>query len=285
MSPTQRITTKFSRTRRLFVRFGLFLFACYIAGCLLVWFNQEKLLFHPEKLTSNHAFSFETPFREFNLKTPDGESLNCLLFSGDSTHERLIFYLHGNAGSLEDMDGPAEFYTKLGYDFCCFDYRGFGKSSGSNRNQDQLVGDARLVYHHFKKKYRESAIVIVGYSLGTGPATILAAENHPKQLVLQAPYYSVKELAAERYPYIPSFLVAYPLETFRYIQRVKCPICIFHGKEDKAIPYTSSKRLAGLLKIGDWFVPLENCDHNGVGNSMTFQTSIRKWLGTEAQNG
>ncbi|MES2554667.1 MAG: alpha/beta fold hydrolase [Bacteroidota bacterium] len=278
MSPTQQVPTKFSRFKRFFVRFVFIILTCYISGCFLIYFNQEKLLFHPEKLANTHTFSFETPFREFNLKTADDESLNGLLFSGDSTHTRLIFYLHGNAGNIEDMEGPAAFYAALGYDFCSFDYRGFGKSSGSNSNQDQLVDDVRLVYKHLKKQYRESEIVIIGYSLGTGPATIVASENHPKQLVLLAPYYSVKELAAERHPYIPSFLVAYPFETFRYIQQVKCPISIFHGKEDKAIPYSSSKKLAGLIKKGDCFIPLENCDHNGIANQPEFQQMIRKTL-------
>jgi len=278
VSPTQQAPTKFSRFRRFFVRFALIILLFYISGCLLVYFNQEKLLFHPEKLSKTHIFSFETPSREFNLRTADGESLNCLLFSGDSTHTRLVFYLHGNAGNIEDMEGPAAFYANLGYDFCSFDYRGFGKSSGSNTNQDQLVDDVRLVYKHLKKKYKEKEIVIIGYSLGTGPATILASENHPKQLVLQAPYYSVKELAAERHPYIPSFVLAYPFETFRYIQQVNCPISIFHGKEDKAIPFYSSKKLAGLLKKDDCFIPLENCDHNGIANQPAFQQKIQQLL-------
>lgn len=281
MSPTKQTSTKFSRIRRYFVRFTLIISSVYISACLLVYFNQEKLLFHPEKLSANHAFSFEVPFSEFNVTTPDNETLNGLLFPGDSTHTRLVFYLHGNAGSLKNMDGTAGFYTSLGYDFCSFDYRGFGKSSGSNTNEAQLVDDVRLVYQHLKKQYREREIVIIGYSLGTGPATILAAENHPKQLVLQAPYYSVKELAAERYPYIPSFVLAYPFETFLYIQQVKCPVSIFHGKEDKAIPFYSSKKLAGLLKKNDLFVPLENCDHNGIGKQTAFRKKIQQLLQTE----
>lgn len=278
MSPTQQTSTKFSRIRRYFVRFTLIISSVYISACLLVYFNQEKLLFHPEKLSANHAFSFEVPFSEFNVTTPDNETLNGLLFPGDSTHTRLVFYLHGNAGSLKNMDGTAGFYTSLGYDFCSFDYRGFGKSSGSNTNEAQLVDDVMLVYQHLKKQYREREIVIIGYSLGTGPATILAAENHPKQLVLQAPYYSVKELAAERHPYIPSFVLAYPFETFLYIQQVKCPVSIFHGKEDKAIPFYSSKKLAGLLKKNDLFVPLENCDHNGIGKHPVFIGKLRQLL-------
>ncbi|MDH4473201.1 MAG: alpha/beta fold hydrolase [Fluviicola sp.] len=278
MSPIKQHSSGFARFKRFFLRFSLVIFILYASGCLLVYFNQEKLLFHPEKLAKTHSFSFETAFREFDLTTPDGESLNGLLFSGDSSHRRLIFYLHGNTGSLQDQEGPSAFYTSLGYDICCFDYRGFGKSSGSNTNQDQLVDDVRLVYKHLKKQYKESEIVIIGYSLGTGPATILASENNPKQLILLAPYYSVKELAAERHLYIPSFLVAYPFETFRYIQQVKCPISIFHGKQDKAIPFSSSKRLAGLLKKDDLFVPLENCDHNEIGKHAVFTKSITQML-------
>lgn len=284
MSPTQQTSTKFSRFRRIFVRFALIVLTLYISGCLLVYFNQEKLLFHPEKLGKTHTFLFKAPFKEFDLKTEDRESLNCLLFSGDSTHQRLIFYLHGNAGNIEDMEGPAAFYTDLGYDFCSFDYRGFGKSSGEISNEDQFVDDARLVYNDLKKRYHEKDIVIIGYSVGTGVAAQLASENRPEQLILLAPYYSVTDLVAVRYPYVPSFLVAYSFETFRFIQEVKCQVNIFHGKKDKAIPYSSSKRLAGLLKKGDSFVPLKNCDHNGIEKNSVFIQNIRKLLHTEKQD-
>jgi len=278
VSPKHEHIAKNGRFKRFILRFILFAFVLYASGCLWIYFNQESLLFHPEKLAKNHSFTFETPFKEFDLKTTDHESLNCLLFSGDSTHKRLVFFLHGNTGNLEDQEGPSAFYTSLGYDFCCFDYRGFGKSSGKITDEAQFFADARLVYNHLKKKYQEEDIVIIGYSVGTGTAALLASENHPKQLVLLAPYYSMIDMAAIRYPYVPSFLVSYPFETFKYIQQVKCPVSIFHGKEDNAIPYNSSKRLAGLMKKGDLFVPLENCDHNGISNQPKFQQKIQQLL-------
>ncbi len=84
-------------------------------------------------------------------------------------------------------------------------------------------------------------IVILGYSMGTGTAARLAADNHPRQLILQAPYFSMKDMARYYYPMLPSFLLKYTFPTYRNIQRVTVPVTIFHGDNDEVIYYGSSE--------------------------------------------
>ena len=99
-----------------------------------------------------------------------------------------MFYLHGNAGALDTWGDIAKVYTSLGYDIFILDYRGFGKSEGSIYSEEQFYKDVQAAYDVMRKEYPENKIVVEGYSIGTGPATILAATNHPKLLLLQAPY-------------------------------------------------------------------------------------------------
>ena len=71
--------------------------------CVLLYFFQEKLIFFPEKLDKDFKFSFDQKFEEMNFKTQDDLLLNGILFRSDSS-KGLIFYLHGNAGSLNSGD-------------------------------------------------------------------------------------------------------------------------------------------------------------------------------------
>ena len=73
----------------------------YIVLCLGMYLGQEKILFHPQKLSSNHQFEFVNPFKEFTITTDDNEQLNSLLFKTNRESSKgVVFYLHGNAGSL-----------------------------------------------------------------------------------------------------------------------------------------------------------------------------------------
>ena len=60
------------------------------------------------------------------------------------------------------------------------DYRGYGKSEGAIHGQTQFHEDIQIAYDEIKKRYKESNIVVLGYSVGTGPAAYLASTNHPR---------------------------------------------------------------------------------------------------------
>lgn len=98
----------------------------YIIACGLLYVFQERLIFFPQKLDKNYQFSFNQMFEEINVNTEDGILLNGLLFRADSS-KGLIFYLHGNAGSISSWGNVAETYTDLNYDVFMLDYRGMAK--------------------------------------------------------------------------------------------------------------------------------------------------------------
>lgn len=102
--------------------------------CLSVYVFQEKIIFFPEKLPADYVFQFEEDFEEFKIKADDDKLINALLFKADSA-KGLIFYLHGNTGSLKSWGYSASTYTAFGYDVIMLDYRGYGKSEGSITSQ------------------------------------------------------------------------------------------------------------------------------------------------------
>lgn len=239
--------------------------------------KQEKMLFFPETLPSDHAFIFKNKFQEFFFKVDDKTSLNGLLFRADSS-KGLIFYLHGNAGSIDSWGNIADVYLQNNYDFFIVDYRGYGKSQGNISSEKQLHSDVQIVYDSLKKSYKEKDIVIIGNSLGTGLAAKLASTNNPRLLILTAPYYSMVDLAHQYIKLMPSFLIRYKLRTDECITQVKCPIVIFHGNQDEVIYVGSSEKLKKLFKEGDQLIILEGQAHNGINENVKYLTELKRLL-------
>src|ERR1043165_5720742 len=226
--------------KKILIRIAFALALLYTAACCLLFFEQEKLIFHPKKLPADYSFSYPGRFREIKIPSFDGKKLDGLLFSADSS-KGLVFYLHGNAGALNTWGEIAGIYTALNYDIFIWDYRGFGKSEGNICSDEQFHLDVQAAYDFLKREYPENRIVVIGYSIGTGPAARLAAANHPKLLILQAPYYSLPDLVKQGHPSLtPGFLLKYKFNTFEFLQKTVAPVAIFHGDSDRTIYYGSS---------------------------------------------
>jgi alpha-beta hydrolase superfamily lysophospholipase len=255
----------------------LIVFSIYIGICLLLFFNQEKMIFFPKYLDSHFQFTFQQKFEEINIKTADNKTLSGILFKVDSS-KGIIFYLHGNAGALDSWGEVAKTYTNLHYDVFMIDYRGYGKSEGHIASQQQLFEDVQLAYDFVKKRYPENKIIVLGYSIGTGAAASVTANNHPHLLILQAPYYSLTDMMRHSYPIIPTFILKYKFETNKYLQNCKTPVVIFHGDADEVIYYQSSLKLRALLKKSDTLITLHAQGHNGITDNPDYQNAINKIL-------
>ncbi len=239
-----------------------------------IYFNQAEMVFIANKLPNDYKFQFNQNFEELNIPSYDEKKLNGLLFKV-SNPKGLIFYLHGNAGSLDSWGNNAKIYTDLGYDIFFLDYRGFGKSEGKIESQGQVFRDLNVIYDKIISKYKNKQKVIIGYSIGTGLATYLASIKNPDKLILQAPYYNFLEFSSTRAPYFPDFLKKFQFETNKYIIKVKAPIYIFHGNQDQLISIENSVRLQKLLKPNDVFFELENQGHLGINDNEDFQEQLK----------
>ncbi len=263
--------------KKVFFRTLKLLLIFYILICIGLYFFQEKLLFFPEKLDKNYKFSFNQQFDEVNIKMKDGKLMNGLLFKTDSA-KGLVFYLHGNAGSLDSWGEVAKRYTELHYNVFVLDYPGYGKSEGAIESKRQLFDAIQIAYDEMKKHFLEDSILVLGYSIGTGPAAHLAATNHPKLLILQAPYYSLTDMMRHTYPIIPTFLLKYKFQTNEYLKDCKMPVFIFHGNRDEVIYYGSSLKLKEQMKPGDTLITLKGQGHNGMTDNSDYIASIKEIL-------
>lgn len=238
---------------------------------------QERLIFFPDKYPVDHTYNFTPKFKEYSFKVDKKVNLNGVLFETDSS-KGLVFYLHGNGGAIDSWGQIADVYLKNKYDFFILDYRGYGKSEGKIRSDQQIYRDIQLVYDSLKTKYPENKIVIIGYSIGTGPATQLASTNNPKNLILKAPYYSFTDLVKSMYKIVPTGILRYKFKTNEFLPKVKCPITIFHGDNDKMINVGSSYKLQKLFKPEDRLIILKGQEHNGMNSNVEYLEELKKML-------
>ena len=219
----------------------------YIAISIALYYLQDYLLFKPEKLSKDFEFNYQNQeFKEYNLETRDGAVINGIRFFPKGESKGVVLYLKGNSKSIKGWGKFAVDFTRHGYNVLMVDYRGFGKSTG-RRSQKAIKRDLQVVYNKIKELTTEDRIILYGRSLGSGFATKLASMNHPRMLILDAPYYSLTKVTARYMPFMPlSLLMKYPLPTYKWLKYVQCPIHIIHGTHDKLIPYKTSVKLSQI---------------------------------------
>ena len=254
-----------------------FTFLCTGYGLAQTAEEIDKMIFTPTVLAKDFKFDFAGTFEERNIALKDGNVLNGVLFRAENS-KGLVFYLHGSSGALNGWGKTAPNYTNLGYDIFIVDYRGYGKSSGAIESEQQFYDDLQSAYDNLKADYPEEKTIILGYSIGTGPAAQLASRNQPGKLILLAPYYSMEDFLPRLVPGIDVALIRYKFKTYEYIPKVKAPIVIFHGQEDKTVYPGSSEKLKALFKAGDQLHALKGVDHYKIGESPAYLTELRLLL-------
>jgi uncharacterized protein len=257
-------------------------FILYTLLCAVAYFAQEKLIFFPERLDKNFRFDFAEPFEEQRIRVDENVALSALYFKANpiqsDSSKGVIFYLHGNAGSLRSWGEVAKTYTDLGYNVFMVDYRGYGKSDGMVTSEAMLFQDLQIVYDSLKKRRDETHIIVLGYSVGTGLAAKVASANNPKRLILQAPYYSLVDMKERTTPFLPTMILKYKVETAEFLKECRMPVTIFHGERDEVIPFQSSVMLSAHFKAGDTLIALRGQGHNGMTTNPDYKREIEKIL-------
>ena len=86
--------------RYITLRLTLFFGIIYLLYVSYIYFNQAEMVFIANKLPENYKFEFNQKFEEVTIPSYYNNKLNGLLFKTPNP-KGLIFYLHGNAGSLD----------------------------------------------------------------------------------------------------------------------------------------------------------------------------------------
>ncbi len=237
----------------------------------VLYVKQESFLFRPEPLAPETRFAFSMPHQEVWIDVP-GARLHALHLTHTGARG-LVFYLHGNAGNVQAWTTGADFYRDMGFDLFMLDYRGFGKSTGNIESEQQLHDDVRAAWALMAPAYAGKPIIVLGRSLGSGLAAKLAIDEKPVLTVLVTPYQSIRALAKNALPFVPSQLVRYPLDTESRIDQIKTPLLLLHGDADALIPVAHALALKERAPAAE-LVVIPGAQHNDIHTFEQYRSAL-----------
>ncbi len=236
------------------------------AGVLAALFFAQRSLLYPGAGRDGPLPAAEARlagFQDVALATPDGERL-VGWWKPPEPGKALVVYFHGNGGSLRNRRARAEALAGKGRGVLLVSYRGYSGSSGAPTEEGLRI-DARTTYDWAARAVEPARIVLYGESLGTGVAVRLATERSVGGLILDAPYTSAAEVAAGTYWYVPvSWLMQDQYRSIDIIGRVKAPVLVMHGDQDRIIPFAFGERLFAAAPEPKRFLRLPGVGHTRV---------------------
>lgn len=255
--------------------------AIYGAACGWLYFRQERLLFEPDPLAPDAALCADADVVEHFVDVPGARLSAAQLKLADP--RGVVFFLHGNSGNLQRWLAGIDAFRELNFDVVMFDYRGFGKSGGAIESEAQLLADVRAVWARFAPQYAGKRVVIAGQSLGTAlaaglSADLCAAGQPPALTIMVSAYSSMRALADELYPWVPSRVLRYPLATLEYVCRLSGPVMLIHGDKDELIGIHHSRALHKASPQAQ-LLCLEGAGHGDVHQHPSFRKGVAAALG------
>lgn len=237
----------------------------YVAFAAFAWLVSDRMIFQPPPPSYRAG---QLPI----AMLPTERGSIAMLHLPNPSAAITVLYAHGNAEDLGQLAPWLEELRRAGFAVLAFDYRGYGLSTGGPASAAGATDDMAAVYQHAVNtlKIPPSRLVLYGRSVGSGPATDLAARVPAGGLVLESAFTSAFRVLTR-----VSVLPFDRFHNLRHIRRVRCPVLVIHGTDDEVIPVSHGRRLfeaAGQPKQALW---IEGAHHNDVpfvGGARYWQT-------------
>jgi fermentation-respiration switch protein FrsA (DUF1100 family) len=228
-------------------RLGLVVVAIgLMGGVAFVWpAVVNSLLYFPSRAIDADPSEAGLAFSDLEIATADGERLHGWWIPAPRPPAVAhVLFFHGNGGNIAHRIAHARVLADAGLDVLLFDYRGYGRSTGSPGEQGTYT-DARAALGALRARpgVRPGGIVYLGESLGGAVAAELAIADPPAALVLQSTFASIRRMARLHYPVVPAPLVPDLYPTIDRIARVRAPVLVIHGDGDEIVPLDHGRAL------------------------------------------
>lgn len=196
-----------------------------------------------------------------SIPTDDGTPLGGW-YQAPQPGKPAILFFRGNSQSFSREHKRYEAFVADGYGFLAFDYRGFPGSPGEV-TEANVLADALAAYEWLAAK--GAPIVLWGRSLGSGPASYVASLKDTDALLLETPFYSAVDVAADRYGFLPVGLLMHDqYHVDQWMLSVDEPVLVAHGTADTTIGVKHGERVHALAKHPDELWIVDGADHGGL---------------------
>jgi pimeloyl-ACP methyl ester carboxylesterase len=219
--------------RRAVIGCGIF----YTILCLIFFVAQRSLLFFP---THNLPISRLDPW------VRDGVIVGyCREVPSPNT---VWLMMHGNAGQASNRDYVLE-HLSAHDALYVLEYPGYGARGGSP-SRSSIDAAARQAYNDLRTMYPQTPVCVIGESIGSGPAAMLATlPQPPDKMVLITPFDSLYRVASRHYFFLPvRLLLLDRWDNVATLGDYPGEVHIYGAKADRVIPADHARSLAQACK-------------------------------------
>src|ERR1041385_963722 len=247
----------------------LLLLALYLGLFLFAYFLSDSMIFLP------HPSSYKDSTDILKITTASGKKISAVYLPNPAAKFTLLVS-HGNAEDLGDDRYWLDNLRHAGFNVFAYDYEGYGTSEG-RATEKSVYEDEAAAYEFLAVdlKTPPDRIIIFGRSVGTGPATYIAARRPSAGLILQSPFVSAFRVLT-RIPLLP--FDKFP--NYKNIRHIHSPILIMHSRADSIIPFWHGEKLFDLANQPKRSFWATNADHNDMDLAKGYLEAIQSFSAT-----
>lgn len=259
------------------IRFTAAVIGAAVVYAFMLYLLQDKLLFVPDYVYVSPSTAGLEEFAEKPVKTADGNRIMGWYAKGEDG-KPLILFFHGNAWQVAFFAPSLKPYLEAGYSVLMPEYRGFAGSEGY-LSEENMYSDAESWFDYSQKVLGYDDIIVMGYSMGTAPASRLAGTRMPSAVILMAPFYSLlREVEDKKVP-LAAMLLTRRLESYKYISSYSGALLIVHGEKDRLIAARHGKDLFDLSPSERKNLRLfEDANHHTLFFKNKYHHFVLHWL-------
>lgn len=186
------------------------------------------------------------------------------LFLSYSSARFIVFYLHSNA---EDIGRCHAFCSSVRAQFqvhvLAVEYPGYGICPGGPCDEQRVTENAFAAFRFVREvlAWPLDSILILGRSIGCGPAISLAVRYQVSGVIVVSPMLSVKEICKDAVgPLAHLFEERFPNKD--RVPLIRSPFLVVHGQKDMMIPCRHGVELYGVCRSRKLLVCPKEMEHN-----------------------
>jgi uncharacterized protein len=249
--------------------------AVFVVLAALLYWRQESFIFFPRPndalLARRHQAS------RIEIRAPGGPLEGWRIANPRTASQAIILYFGGNG---EDVLYTATTAPLLhAQDTLVVNYRGYGGTRGKP-SQRALYEDGLAIYDYaLESGARPEQIVVMGRSLGSGVASMIAANRQVAGAILVTPFDSLAEVAARHYRFMPlKLLLRHPFPSAQWARKAQAPALILAAERDTVIPPVHARRLYEAWAGPKQIHVLDGVGHNDIELHPDYYRQINEFL-------
>ncbi len=264
------------RTRRLWAGILVVLVVGYGLAAGYMYLNQRSFIFVPSGALANPADKGLENVSVETVAMADGTHVTVWSAEPSMPGAPTVLYFHGNSKNVSARWKRFRQILDSGFGLYAPSYRGYAGSEGTP-SEAAFISDS--LEHYDRLASKGGPVIVHGESLGTGVAAAVAAERPDTGLlILEAPYTALVDMANESYPWLPvNLLMKDPMPTRDRIGKVRVPVLIVHGADDRLISVEQGIKLFELAHEPKDILIIDGAGHGDLWDNGLWPAVVKKW--------